>query len=105
MGVSNCSITLPPTQQVPLPKEYGVTKPLSLAGPMEADIQRTKELEKFLVGAGLYESAEEAAKREGVLCQLKQEEFWEIRKNSKLVETQRIEYEVNTSVLEDERQQ
>lgn len=46
MGVSNCSITLPPTQQVPLPKEYGVTKPLSLAGPMEADIQRTKELEK-----------------------------------------------------------
>lgn len=72
MGVSNCSITLPPTQQVPLPKEYGVTKPLSLAGPMEADIQRTKELEKFLVGAGLYESAEEAAKREGVLCQLKQ---------------------------------
>lgn len=39
---------------------------------MEADIQRTKELEKFLVGAGLYESAEEAAKREGVLCQLKQ---------------------------------
>ncbi|KAG5601981.1 hypothetical protein H5410_033351 [Solanum commersonii] len=72
MGVSNCSITLPPTQQVLLPKEYGVTKPLSLAGPMEADIQRTKELEKFLVGAGLYESAEEAAKREGVLCQLKQ---------------------------------
>ncbi|KAL3366425.1 hypothetical protein AABB24_011216 [Solanum stoloniferum] len=72
MGVSNCSITLPPTQQVPLPKEYGVTKPLSLAGPMEADIQRTKELEKFLVGAGLYESVEEAAKREGVLCQLEQ---------------------------------
>ncbi|XP_055829803.1 nuclear poly(A) polymerase 4-like [Solanum dulcamara] len=66
MGVSNCSTTLPPSQQ------YGVTKPLSLAGPMEADIQRTKELEKFLVGAGLYESAEEAAKREGVLCQLKQ---------------------------------
>lgn len=64
MGVSNCSTTLP--------KEYGVTKPLSLAGPMEADIQRTKELEKFLVGAGLYESAEEAAKREVVLCQLKQ---------------------------------
>ncbi|CAN4098477.1 unnamed protein product [Withania somnifera] len=64
MGVSNCSTTLP--------KEYGVTKPLSLAGPMEADIQRTKELEKLLVGAGLYESAEEAAKREEVLCQLKQ---------------------------------
>ncbi|XP_060219058.1 nuclear poly(A) polymerase 4-like isoform X2 [Lycium barbarum] len=53
-------------------KQYGVTKPLSLAGPMEADIQRTKELEKFLVGAGLYESVEEAAKREEVLCQLKQ---------------------------------
>ncbi|KAK4365609.1 hypothetical protein RND71_013489 [Anisodus tanguticus] len=65
MGVSNCST-------ITLPKQYGVTKPLSLAGPMEADIQRTKELEKFLVGAGLYESAEEAAKREVVLCQLKQ---------------------------------
>ncbi|KAK4375404.1 hypothetical protein RND71_006081 [Anisodus tanguticus] len=64
MGVSNCSTTLS--------KQYGVTNPLSLAGPMEADIQRTKELEKFLVGAGLYESAEEAAKREVVLCQLKQ---------------------------------
>ncbi|CAN4100135.1 unnamed protein product [Withania somnifera] len=64
MGVSNCSTTLP--------KEYGVTKPLSLAGPMEADILRTKELEKFLVSAGLYESTEEAAKREEVLCQLKQ---------------------------------
>ncbi|XP_009777317.1 nuclear poly(A) polymerase 4 isoform X2 [Nicotiana tabacum] len=66
MGVSNCATTLPPS------KQYGVTKPLSLAGPTEADIQRTKELEKFLVGAGLYESAEEAAKRERVLCQLKQ---------------------------------
>ncbi|KAJ8560088.1 hypothetical protein K7X08_004146 [Anisodus acutangulus] len=64
MGVSNCSTTLS--------KKYGVTNPLSLAGPMEADIQRTKELEKFLVGAELYESAEEAAKREVVLCQLKQ---------------------------------
>ncbi|OIT36685.1 PREDICTED: nuclear poly(A) polymerase 4-like isoform X2 [Nicotiana attenuata] len=66
MGVSDCATTLPP------PKQYGVTKPLSLAGPTEADIQRTKELEKFLVGAGLYESAEEAAKRELVLRQLKQ---------------------------------
>lgn len=40
MGVFNCSTTLPPS------KQYGVTKPLSLAGPTEADIQRTKELEK-----------------------------------------------------------
>ncbi|KAL2462610.1 Nuclear poly(A) polymerase 4 [Forsythia ovata] len=54
------------------PKQWGVTKPLSQAGPLEVDIQRSKELEKFLVDAGLYESAEEAAKREEVLGRLKQ---------------------------------
>lgn len=27
-------------------KQYGVTKPISLAGPTEADLQRTVELEK-----------------------------------------------------------
>ncbi|KAL1340651.1 hypothetical protein HN51_027011 [Arachis hypogaea] len=53
-------------------KQYGVTKPISKAGPTVADIQRTKELEKFLVDSGLYESEEEAAKRVEVLHRLGQ---------------------------------
>ncbi|KAK4778043.1 hypothetical protein SAY87_018230 [Trapa incisa] len=52
-------------------KRYGVSDPISLAGPTEADIQRTAELDKFLVNAGLYESKEEAAKREDVLDQIR----------------------------------
>ncbi|XP_043720218.1 nuclear poly(A) polymerase 4-like isoform X2 [Telopea speciosissima] len=59
----------PPPQAV---KQYGVTKPISSAGPTEADIQRSLELEKFLVDAGLYESNEEAALREEVLGQIDQ---------------------------------
>ncbi|XP_010267123.1 PREDICTED: nuclear poly(A) polymerase 4-like isoform X2 [Nelumbo nucifera] len=51
-------------------RQYGVTKPISVAGPTEADIQRNLELEKFLVDAGLYETKEEAAKREDVLGQI-----------------------------------
>ncbi|KAJ1259559.1 hypothetical protein BS78_10G165600 [Paspalum vaginatum] len=54
------------------PKQYGITKPLSLLGPVDADLQRTAELEKFLVEAGLYESTEESAKREEVLGKLDQ---------------------------------
>jgi len=54
------------------PKQYGVTKPISTAGPTEADLQRTVELEQFLVNAGLYESKEEAAKREEVLRRIKE---------------------------------
>ncbi|XP_072960742.1 nuclear poly(A) polymerase 4-like isoform X1 [Typha angustifolia] len=53
-----------------VPKQYGITKPISTAGPSEADLQRTAELEKFLVDAGLYESEEEAAKREEVLGEI-----------------------------------
>eukprot|EP00268_Persea_americana_P015020 TRINITY_DN167_c0_g2_i2.p1 TRINITY_DN167_c0_g2~~TRINITY_DN167_c0_g2_i2.p1 ORF type:complete len:967 (+),score=233.94 TRINITY_DN167_c0_g2_i2:2107-5007(+) len=53
-------------------KQYGVTKPISVAGPTEADIQRSAELEKFLVASGLYESKEEAIKREEVLGQIDQ---------------------------------
>ncbi|XWS12004.1 hypothetical protein CRYUN_Cryun37aG0053000 [Craigia yunnanensis] len=53
-------------------KQYGVTKPISMAGPTEADIQRSCALEKFLVEAGLYESKEEAAKREEVLCRIQE---------------------------------
>ena len=36
----------PPRQPV---KQYGVTKPISLSGPTEADIQRSLELEKVCV--------------------------------------------------------
>ncbi|XP_028778938.1 nuclear poly(A) polymerase 4-like isoform X2 [Neltuma alba] len=53
-------------------KQYGVTKPISMAGPTAADLQRTLELEKFLGRSGLYESKEEAAKREEVLHRLGQ---------------------------------
>ena len=40
-GLSQSS---PPSQAVP--KQYGVTKPISMAGPTQIDIQRTLELEK-----------------------------------------------------------
>lgn len=84
----------PPPQPVAAIK-YGVTKPISLAGPTEADIQRNAELEKvegkiqfhycrncifsdsvvgdflkFLITSGLYESKEETARREEVLSQI-----------------------------------
>ncbi|CAN4095531.1 unnamed protein product [Withania somnifera] len=51
-------------------KNYGVTKPLSLAGPTEADIQRNADLEKFLRESELYESEEETSRREEVLQRL-----------------------------------
>ncbi|KAF2927193.1 nuclear poly(A) polymerase 4 isoform X3 [Oryza sativa Japonica Group] len=51
-------------------KQYGITKPISLAEPAEVDLQKTAELEKFLVEAGLYESPEESARREEVLGEL-----------------------------------
>ncbi|KAI7734336.1 hypothetical protein M8C21_017041, partial [Ambrosia artemisiifolia] len=54
------------------PRQHGVTKPLSLAGPSDADLLRTNKLNKFLVDAGLYESKEETAKREEVLGRIKQ---------------------------------
>ncbi|KAI3684221.1 hypothetical protein L6452_33442 [Arctium lappa] len=60
------------SEGLPSPRQHGVTKPLSLAGPSEADLLRTKKLNKFLVDAGLYESQEAAAKREEVLGRIKQ---------------------------------
>ncbi|KAG9455959.1 hypothetical protein H6P81_000467 [Aristolochia fimbriata] len=50
----------------------GVTEPISLAGPTEFDVIKTRELEKFLADAGLYESQEEAVSREEVLGRLDQ---------------------------------
>lgn len=38
---------LPANQAVP--KCYGVTKPISMAGPCDTDVQRNKELEKVLI--------------------------------------------------------
>lgn len=54
------------------PKRYGITKPISVAGPTEADLHRNAELEKSLVDLGLYESREEAVKREEVLGKIDQ---------------------------------
>lgn len=53
-------------------EQYGVTKPISLAGPDKIDLRRTCELEKFIFEAKLYESNEEARKREEVLLLLRQ---------------------------------
>ncbi|CAH8377905.1 unnamed protein product [Eruca vesicaria subsp. sativa] len=54
------------------PKSYGITKPLSLAGPSSADFKRNLELEKFLVDEGLYESEEDTMRREEVLGRIDQ---------------------------------
>ncbi|GAB2275797.1 hypothetical protein Dimus_010547 [Dionaea muscipula] len=52
------------------PRKYGITKPISLAGPTDADLQRNSELEKLSIELGLYESKEEAEKRVAVLEQI-----------------------------------
>ncbi|KAK6125116.1 hypothetical protein DH2020_041129 [Rehmannia glutinosa] len=69
---SSFSPSPPPAEIKQPPKQWGVTRPLSHAGPSDVDIQRSRELEKFLVDSGLHESAEEAAKREEVLNRLRQ---------------------------------
>lgn len=51
---------------------YGISEPISTGGPSELDVVRNRELEKFLADAGLYESHEEAIKREEVLGRLDQ---------------------------------
>ncbi|KAG6476847.1 hypothetical protein ZIOFF_066095 [Zingiber officinale] len=66
MGSSSEMGSAPP----PFPIQYGITKPISTAGPTEADLKRTVELERLLVDAGLYESKEESTKREEVLEEL-----------------------------------
>lgn len=45
-GFSSSPTLPPPAEQEHPPKEWGVTKPLSHAGPTDVDIQRTKDLEK-----------------------------------------------------------
>ncbi|PQQ15563.1 nuclear poly(A) polymerase 1 isoform X1 [Prunus yedoensis var. nudiflora] len=53
-------------------KRLGITEPISLGGPTEYDVIKTRELEKYLQDAGLYESQEEAVSREEVLGRLDQ---------------------------------
>ncbi|XP_023633174.1 nuclear poly(A) polymerase 1 [Capsella rubella] len=48
-------------------QRFGITEPISLGGPAELDVIKTRELEKYLQDVGLYESDEEAVKREEVL--------------------------------------
>ncbi|XP_024634299.1 nuclear poly(A) polymerase 4 isoform X2 [Medicago truncatula] len=67
----NGGSTPPPPQQEQANKDR-FTKPISIAGPTEADLNRNTELEKFLVDSGLYECNEEAASREEVLRRLDQ---------------------------------
>ena len=53
-------------------RKYGVTKPISVAGPTETDLQKTRQLEEFLVSVGLYESQEDDTLRKEVLSQIDQ---------------------------------
>ncbi|GLT60385.1 hypothetical protein SLA2020_331530 [Shorea laevis] len=53
-------------------QRLGITEPISLGGPTEYDVIKTRELEKYLQDAGLYESKEEAVSREEVLGRLDQ---------------------------------
>ncbi|XP_034210391.1 nuclear poly(A) polymerase 4-like isoform X2 [Prunus dulcis] len=74
---SSATLIAPPPQPPPPPqasaRQYGVTRPISTAGPTEADIQMNMELEKFLIEeAGVYESKEEATKGEQVLQRIEQ---------------------------------
>ncbi|XP_076937278.1 nuclear poly(A) polymerase 4-like [Bidens hawaiensis] len=59
-------------ESIPSPRQLRVTKILSPVGPSEADLLRTKELNKFLIDAGLYESKEESLKRMKVLSIIEQ---------------------------------
>ncbi|XP_076899527.1 nuclear poly(A) polymerase 1-like [Bidens hawaiensis] len=53
-------------------QRLGITEPISLGGPTEFDVIKTKELEQFLAEAGLYECHEKAIRREEVLGRLDQ---------------------------------
>ncbi|CAN8292727.1 unnamed protein product [Cochlearia groenlandica] len=53
-------------------QRFGITEPISLGGPTELDVIKSRELEKYLQDVGLYESKEEAVRREEVLGRLDQ---------------------------------
>lgn len=50
----------------------GVTNPLSLTGPTQSDFTRNDQLQKLLEDAGLYETPEEASKRQHVLTRIRE---------------------------------
>eukprot|EP00743_Colponemidia_sp_Colp-15_P001654 GILK01001807.1.p2 GENE.GILK01001807.1~~GILK01001807.1.p2 ORF type:complete len:637 (+),score=126.58 GILK01001807.1:95-2005(+) len=50
--------------------QYGVTPPISVTEPTPADLEDTQRLEEYLRNSNLYESKEEAQKREEVLGKL-----------------------------------
>ncbi|KAK8518264.1 hypothetical protein V6N13_027737 [Hibiscus sabdariffa] len=53
-------------------QRLGITEPISLGGPTDYDLIKTRELKKYLQDVGLYESQEEAVRREEVLGRLDQ---------------------------------
>ncbi|XP_075518559.1 nuclear poly(A) polymerase 1 [Primulina tabacum] len=62
----------PGSNNLPAGAQIGLSGPISTGGPTELDVIKTRDLEKFLADAGLYESHEEAIKREEVLGRLDQ---------------------------------
>lgn len=44
-------------------QRLGITEPISLGGPTEYDVIKTRELEKYLQDAGLYENQQEAVRK------------------------------------------
>ncbi|XP_050234393.2 nuclear poly(A) polymerase 1-like [Mercurialis annua] len=53
-------------------QRFGITEPISFGGPTEYDVINTREIEKLLQDAGLYETQEEAVCREEVLGRIDQ---------------------------------
>lgn len=66
-------MAMPKLNQLPPPlPRIGMWEPISTAQPAELDMNRTRELQKFMEDAGLYESGEESLKRQEVLGRLDQ---------------------------------
>ncbi|CAN0902361.1 Nuclear poly(A) polymerase 1 [Linum grandiflorum] len=61
-----------PNGQQQQQQRIGITDPISLSGPSEYDVTKTRELEQYLQDVNLYESREEAVSREEVLGRLDQ---------------------------------
>ncbi|CAN1265582.1 Nuclear poly(A) polymerase 1 [Linum perenne] len=61
-----------PNGQQQQQQRLGITDPISLSGPSEYDVTKTRELEQYLQNVNLYESREEAVSREEVLGRLDQ---------------------------------
>ncbi|XP_042007957.1 nuclear poly(A) polymerase 1-like [Salvia splendens] len=62
----------PGSSAMAIASRVGLSEPISTGGPSESDVSKTRDLGKFLVDAGLYESRDEAIKREEVLGRLDQ---------------------------------